>query len=163
MRRLTTGLIALACITLSSCGFTLRTESLAQQISHIDLPNALERNTRIAIERHAMSHGISLGDGTAHSERAINGISTTENERVTRVDPLGRPIEYLLSVRWDVSFKSDPQVPLVLHASESVGLNETSLIGFEKEKRRIYDVLREELATRLFERLALLPTADSSN
>ena len=110
----------------------------------------------MAIERQFRGYDVALVNDAETDAQTITRIDEFTNERSTRVDPLGRPIEYWISVRWDVTLASEPQTPLVLHASESVGLSETSLIGFEKEKRRILGLLREELAVLLIARLALI-------
>ena len=106
---------------------------------------------------------VDLAREAENDVQTIVGIQEFENERSTRVDPLGRPIEYWISVRWDVTVASEPQTPLTLHASESAGLDETSLIGFQKEKRRILALLREELATQLITRLALMSDAANAS
>ena len=159
MRRILLGLWVLACVAVTSCGFALRTESYGDRLSGIQLPDSLARDVQIAIERQVRVYDIDLVADAETDIQSITRIDEFENERSTRVDPLGRPIEYWISVRWDVVLASEPQTPLVLHASESVGLNETSLIGFEKEKRRIVGLLREELAKQLITRLALINDA----
>ena len=159
MRRIHLGIWIAVCIAASSCGFTLRTESLGDRLAEVELPDNLPRDVQIAIERQARVFGVDLVSDVETDVHSIIGIQEFENERSTRVDPLGRPIEYWISVRWDVTLAHELQTPLTLHASESVGLDETSLIGFEKEKRRILKLLREELATQLITRLALLSDA----
>ena len=163
MRRIHLGIWIAVCVAATSCGFTLRTESLGDRLSGIELPDKLPRDVQIAIERQASVFGIAIVSDTETDVRTIVGIQEFENERSTRVDPLGRPIEYWISVRWDVTVASEPQTPLTLHASESAGLDETSLIGFEKEKRRILALLREELATQLITRLALMSDAANAS
>ena len=159
LRRSLLGLWVLACVVVTSCGFTLRTESLGERLSGVELPGSLARDVQVAIERQFRVYEVALVDDAETDAQTITRIDEYANERSTRVDPLGRPIEYWISVRWDVTLASEPQTPLVLHASESVGLSETSLIGFEKEKRRILGLLREELAVLLIARLALINDA----
>ena len=163
LRRFLVGLWLLACVAATSCGFSLRTESLTERLAGIELPNNLSRDVHVAIERQARAFDVDLVSDAETDVQTIVGIQEFENERTTRVDPLGRPIEYWISVRWDVVLASEPSTPLVLHASESVGLDETSLIAFEKEKRRIVALLREELATQLITRLALMNKATKKN
>ena len=147
------------CVFTTACGFTLRSESFGDRLSGIELPSNLPRDVQVAIERRARVFDVALIGDAETDVQSIVAIEETENDRATRVDPSGRPIEYWISVRWDVVLASEPQTPLVLHASESVGLDETSLIAFEKEKSRIKALLREELATQLITRLALINNA----
>ena len=163
MRRIHLGIWIAVCVAATSCGFTLRTESLGDRLSEVKLPDNLARDVQIAIERQARVFGVDLARETENDVQTIVGIQEFENERSTRVDPLGRPIEYWISVRWDVTLASETQTPLTLHASESVGLDETSLIGFQKEKRRLLELLREELATQLITRLALMNDAANAS
>ena len=146
-------------MAVTSCGFTLRTESIGDRLSGIQLPDSLPRELQIAIERQVRVLDVAIVDEAATDAQTITSIEEFANQRSTRLDPLGRPIEYWMSIRWDVLLASEPQTPLVLHASESVGLSESALIGFEKEKRRISLLLREELATQLITRLALINAA----
>ena len=159
MRRIHLGLWVIACVALTACGFTLRTESFGDRLTAIQLPDNLSRHVQVAIERQVRVAGVALVTDAETETQTITRIEEFGNERSTRVDPLGRPIEYWISVRWDVTLASEPQTPLGLHASESVGLDETSLIGFEKEKRRIVALLREDLAKQLITRLALINNA----
>ncbi|MCY4127841.1 MAG: hypothetical protein OXG15_01235 [Gammaproteobacteria bacterium] len=159
MRRILLGLWITVCFAATSCGFALRTESVGDRLSGIELPVNLPRDVQVAIERQARVFEVALVGDAETDAQNIAGIEEFENDRTTRVDPSGRPIEYWISVRWDVVLASQSQSPLVLHASESVGLDETSLIGFEKEKSRIKALLREELANQLITRLALINDA----
>lgn len=159
MRRIQLGIWIAVCVASTSCGFTLRSESIGDRLSSVELPVNLERNVQVAIERQARVFGVKLVSDAETDAQTISRIGEFSNERSTRVDPSGRPIEYWISVRWDVILASEPASQLVLHASESVGLDETSLIGFEKEKRRVEAHLREQLATQLMTRLALINDA----
>ena len=159
MHRLALGLVVLASVTTTSCGFALRTESFGERLSGIQLSGSIAREVQIAIERQARVFDVPLVEEVTADVQAISSIEEIEHQRSTRLDPLGRPIEYWISVRWDVTLESEPQLPLVLHASESIGLDEASLIGFEKEKERILKLLRKELATLLISRLALISDA----
>ena len=163
LRRILLGLWITTCVAATSCGFTLRTESLGDRLSGVELPDNLASDVQIAIERQARVFDVELVSDSESDTQTIVGIQEFENERSTRVDPLGRPIEYWISVRWDVTLANEPQTPLTLHVSESVGLDETSLIGFQKEKRRILTLLREELATQLITRLALMSDAANAS
>ena len=162
MRGIRLGILIAFCVVVTSCGFALRTESLGDRLSGVELPDNLARDVRIAIERQARVFDVELVSDSESDTQTIVGIQEFENERSTRVDPLGRPIEYWISVRWDVTLANDPQTPLTLHVSESVGLDETSLIGFQKERRRILTLLRKELSIQLITRLALINDAAKS-
>lgn len=159
MYRLVLGLLVLSTIAATSCGFALRTDSFGERLSGIYLSGIIERDVQIAIERQARVYAVPLVEEATADVQTISSIEEIEHQRSMRLDPLGRPIEYWISVRWDVTLESAPHTPLVLHASESIGLDEASLIGFEKEKERILELLRKELATLLISRLALLSDA----
>ena len=159
MHRLALGLVVLASVATTSCGFALRTESFGDKLSGIQLSGSISRDVQIAIERQARVYAVPLVEEATANVQTISSIKEIEHQRSTRLDPLGRPIEYWISVRWDVILESESHTPLVLHASESIGLDEASLIGFEKEKERILELLRKELATLLISRLALISDA----
>ena len=159
LRRFLLGFWLFICVAATSCGFALRIESVADRLSGVELPNNLSRDVQVAIERQARLFNVDLVAEAENDSQTISRIDEFANERSTRVDPSGRPIEYWISVRWAVTLASEPAIPFVLHASESVGLDEMSLIAFEKEKRRIQALLREQLATQLMTRLALMNDA----
>ena len=159
MHRLALGLVVLASVATTSCGFALRTESIGERLSGIHLSGSIVRDVQIAIERQARVYAVPLVEEATADVQTISSIEEIEHQRSMRLDPLGRPIEYWISVRWDVILESESHTPLVLHASESIGLDEASLIGFEKEKERIFELLRQELATLLISRLALINDA----
>ena len=159
MYRFALGLLVLVSVTTTSCGFALRTESFGERLSGIQLSGSIARDVQIAIVRQARVFDVPLVEEVTADVQAISSIKEIEHQRSTRLDPLGRPIEYWISVRWDVILESESHTALVLHTSESVGLDEASLIGFEKEKERILELLRKELATLLISRLALINDA----
>ncbi len=159
MHRLALGLVVLASLATTSCGFALRTESVGERLSGVHLSGSIARDVQIAIERQARVYAVPLIEEATADVQTISSIEEIEHQRSMGLDPLGRPIEYWISVRWDVTLESEPHTPLVLHASESIGLDEASLIGFEKEKARIFELLRKELALLLISRLALLNDA----
>lgn len=157
--RLALGLVVLTSVATTSCGFALRTESVGERLSGIHLSGSIVRDVQIAIERQARVYAVPLVEEATADVQTISSIEEIEHQRSMRLDPLGRPIEYWISVRWDVILESESRTPLVLHASESIGLDEASLIGFEKEKERVFELLRKELATLLISRLALINDA----
>lgn len=163
LRYFVLGLCAVATIWLAACGFALRTESYATQIGALHLDSTLPRDAHIAIERHAHHLAVNLVDQADTSNAQVKSIHETLGERATRVDPQGRAIEYLLSVRWDVGFRSQEDTQFSMYVAESVGLDERSLIGFEKEKVRLTEQLREELAEQLLRRIALLKIVENES
>ena len=163
LRYLVIGSCAIATILVASCGFALRTESYATKIGALHLDPKLPRATQIAIERYAHQQDINLVDQVEIADVTVKSIYETVGERATRVDPHGRAIEYLMSVRWNVSLQSPEDLQLSMYVAESVGLDERSLIGFEKEKVRLTEQLREELAEQLIRRIALLKITQNAS
>ena len=156
MRAFTCWLLAVTLVSTASCGFTLRTETVADQLGSLHVDGGVPRDVRIAIERQARRLNVSLSDAFESAGGSIKHLHETQDLRSTRTDPLGRTVEYWVSIRWDVTTHAKSSSSLVLHASESVGLDEHSLIGFEKERTRMLSVLREELAVELILHLGSL-------
>lgn len=144
-----------------SCGFALRTESVADLLPVISIDRNLARDVRVAIERQAETQRVKLEESEQASSNLLHRIDEQLNIRSTRLDRLGRPIEYMVSVKWLVAMEEDST--LSLHATENVGLAEDALIGFEKEKARVLMLLREQLAEQLLWRLALRNKIRGSN
>lgn len=136
-----------------SCGFALRTESIAESLPVISIHSNLARDVRIAIERQADMQRVAIENSEQSNENLIRRVDEQVQSRSLRLDPLGRPIEFLLSIHWVV--ETNLESSLSLHAMENIGLAEDALIGFEKEKARVLTVLRERLAEQLLWRLAI--------
>lgn len=156
-------LLALTLIGSASCGFTLRTENTSALLPNIGLSPKLSRDVRLAIERQARASRIGVNQAATGKTSMITVIEEQVNSRWTRLDPLGRATELSISVQWKVANDKPQGPPIYMEASESVGLSEDSLLGYEKERRRIVETLREQLAEQLLTRLALRKKADAMN
>lgn len=148
-------LCAFASIALNSCGFALRTESISEQVSSVYVSDDVPRDARIAIEREAQRLGIELRSANLAQIRLVN-LNETLDERSSRLDSLGRVREYRLIVVWEVPSFGPNAIPVTLSATENVALDEQNLIGYEKERQRTLDVLRQMNAFGLLQEISLL-------
>ncbi len=148
------GLWVLLSLLVAGCGFALRSDIVTDRISGLVIPDTLTSDVRVSLERAVRDAGVTLSKDRSHATHVIESIQENKQIRSTRLDPLGRTVEFWIALRWDITTVFQGQHTFTLHASESIGLDESSLIASEKEKRRVLSVLRTELATQLIQQLA---------
>ena len=139
----------------SACGFSLRSELLVLT-DGLQVTPDVSREVHIAIERYAQRHNISLNERSQVSSPAVYKVSETLLERPMRIDGLGRVTQYRISLRWNATYSvAGSEYAWVADRMENAHIDEESVIGFEKERLRITDALREELVELLLRTIAL--------
>lgn len=145
----------LAC-ALFGCGFALRSETSLQGFSGLYVSDAVARDQRLVFARYAKENQLDWLDEAVENSIAITDIDERYSLRSTRVDSLGRVVEYWLNIEWRVDVQLKEPVRIVLIETATLGLSEDSLIGFEKEKARLERELRSQLAQSLVTRVGLM-------
>ena len=146
----------LSLASLVSCGFTLRMESPLASYAGLHVSESVPHELRLALERHSRESNIDWIEKETENAIKVSKIIERSSLRSTRVDSLGRVVEYWLSIRWLVSAETSEAHQIELLESTNIGISEDSLIGFDKERTRLERELRDQLTQSLMLRLALL-------
>ncbi|MYD42328.1 MAG: hypothetical protein F4W90_00380 [Gammaproteobacteria bacterium] len=155
-------LVATIAFFVAACGFAPRSFSIGDGITAIGIPANLPRDTKVAIERETHRLGIEISHAS-NSLVAIDQLIETVGERAIGFDEAGHVREYRLNVHWEITARSVVDAPIVINSTEIVAFGESSLIGFDKERKRTLALLREQNARSLFEELLLwLPKPSSA-
>ena len=148
-------ILCLALVSMTSCGFTLRTADFPQ-LDAVFLSQDLPLDVRLALVSRVNSIPTKLRENPDSNTAAVKSIEEAIHERSVSSDTFGRAIEIRIQVDWKVSISDGSNVSeMVIVESETIAVDEGSLIGAENEKHHVIDLLRDKLATELLMRLSL--------
>jgi LPS-assembly lipoprotein len=165
-RRLATGWIAAAVLTVGGCGFRLRGSGGQSRLPfatiHIDFPDTSALGKELIRNIRAGS-GTQLVDDPKAAQAIVELLSESRDKAILSLNTEGRIREYALlyKVRFRVTNAAGKELlgPTEITLKRDTSFNESQVMSKEKEEELLYRDMQRDLVQQLLRRLAALKPA----